>query len=117
MNLLYKENLFISFSYRKCQNWHFLGVRCQLWQLNGVAKAGSSGSCQLWQFRELPKLAVPGVANLAVPGVAKVGNFWTYWNLPKVALEHSSQGIMYTAIRVKLGLGKVLYLYTVLPAL
>ena len=53
--------------------------RCQLWQFQGVANFGS--------FRKLPTLA-----EVTVPGVAKIDNFWTYWNLPKVALEHSSHG-------------------------
>ena len=82
MNLLYKENLFTSFGHLPVTENAKTGI---FWELPtlvvpGVAKVGSSGSCQSWQFQKLP--------TLAVPGVAKVGNFWTYWNLPKVALEH-----------------------------
>ena len=58
-------------------------------QVTEKAKMAFSGSCENWQFQDyqfwdLPRLAVLGVAK------TRVANFWNCWNLPEVVQEHSS---------------------------
>ena len=64
MNLLYEENLFTSFGHLP------------------VTENAETGSCQLWQFRELPKLAVPGVTKV---GSSRICQLWQFRELPKLA--------------------------------